>query len=123
MVLRGKGSPRAGRVPAAAGVGCVSASAAPRSVFVFPSATGNKLDAGRPNDWLNEAIRKTELPRLTFHGLRHTAISLMAVEGVPITTTMAIVGHRTMRMTAERYSHVPDAAKRDAMEKVGRALG
>ena len=93
------------------------------SVFVFPSTTGNRLDAGRPNDWLNEAIRKTELPRLTFHGLRHTAISLMAVEGVPITTTMAIVGHKTMRMTAERYSHVPDKSKREAMEKVGRALG
>ena len=49
--------------------------------------------------------------RVTFHTLRHTFASWLAIEGTPILTIKELLGHRTLAMT-ERYSHlIPDTKK------------
>ena len=57
------------------------------------------------------------LPRLTTHGLRHTAMTLMAEAGVSLEVRRWIAGHSRTDMTAF-YSHENDAAKRDAAERL-----
>jgi integrase len=42
---------------------------------------------------------------LTFHALRHVAVTAMADAGVPYNVTQRRAGHSTARMTMERYSH------------------
>jgi len=49
------------------------------------------------------------------HDLRHTALTKMAEAGVPESTMMALAGHMSRAML-ERYSHIPMAAKREAVE-------
>lgn len=51
---------------------------------------------------------------LTFHMLRHTAVTAMADSGVPFNVTQKRAGHSTARMTMERYSHRSAEADRDA---------
>ena len=46
--------------------------------------------------------------RLTFHSLRHTFASWLAIKGTPILTIKELLGHKTLTMT-ERYAHlIPD---------------
>ena len=42
---------------------------------------------------------------LTFHTLRHVAVTTMADAGVPYNVTQRRAGHSTARMTMEHYSH------------------
>jgi len=42
---------------------------------------------------------------LTFHALRHVAVTAMADAGVPYKVTQRRAGHSTARMTMEHYSH------------------
>ena len=53
-------------------------------------------------------------PGLTFHALRHVAVTAMADAGVPYNVTQRRVGHSTARMTMERYSHRSSEADRAA---------
>ena len=53
---------------------------------------------------------------LTFHSLRHCAVTAMADAGVPYNVTQARAGHSTARMTMELYSHRTTAADRVAAE-------
>lgn len=61
------------------------------------------------------------LPRLTFHQLRHTAASLMLEQGVDSLTIKGILGHTRVSTTAG-YARPDDAIKRDAVERLGRAI-
>lgn len=52
-----------------------------------------------------------------FHSFRHTFASFLARSGVPVKTAMELLGHKTIAMTLEIYSHVllPDQASAVAM--------
>jgi integrase len=56
-----------------------------------------------------EAIAQGRTPTvsvgLTFHALRHVAVTAMADAGVPYNVTQRRAGHSTPRMTMELYSH------------------
>jgi integrase len=62
------------------------------------------------------AVRAGLPPSLTFHGLRHSAVTAMADAGVPYNVTQARAGHATARMTMELYSHRTSEADRAAAE-------
>ena len=66
---------------------------------------------------LRPASERAGLPAsLTFHGLRHVAVSSMAEAGVPYNVTQARAGHATARMTVELYSHRSKEADRAAAQ-------
>jgi integrase len=53
--------------------------------------------------------------KVTFHTLRHTFASWLALQGTPIFTISQLLGHKSLAMTA-RYSHLsPDHKKEAAM--------
>ena len=60
---------------------------------------------------------------LTFHALRHCAVTAMADAGVPYNVTQARAGHSTARMTMEVYSHRTTAADRVAAEALQSHFG
>jgi integrase len=61
------------------------------------------------------------VPRMTFHQLRHTAASLMLEQGVDSLTIRGILGHTRLSTTAG-YARPDDALRRDAVERLGRAV-
>ncbi len=64
-----------------------------------------------------EAARdKAEVPWFCLNGLRHTAITRMAEEGVPIAIIMSRAGHTSPKMTAH-YTHISRQAERIALER------
>lgn len=70
---------------------------------------------GQPYSYIyvgfRSALKKAEIERFTFHDLRHTFASWLAMKGVPLSTIGAILGHKTPQMTM-RYAHLsPDYLK------------
>ncbi len=65
---------------------------------------------------------KTILPRpfkdIRFHDLRHTAASLMLMEGEELKTVSQILGHSTIAITADIYIHIVEAQKRTALNRL-----
>ena len=52
---------------------------------------------------------------VTFHTLRHTFASWLAIKGVPMRTLQELLGHKTITMTM-RYSHLSEQTKQNAVE-------
>lgn len=58
-----------------------------------------------------------DLSALCFHALRHTATSLLKNAGVSDVVARDIIGHESVAMS-KVYTHIDDAAKRDAIRKL-----
>ena len=53
------------------------------------------------------------LPRLRFHDLRHSAATLLLVQGVHPRYIMELLGHSSINVTMNTYGHVLDDMKRE----------
>jgi integrase len=60
-------------------------------------------------------VEKWGGPKLTFHGLRHTAATLMLSSGVELKTVSEILGHKDLATTS-RYLHLLGASIKAASE-------
>src|SRR5262245_53782014 len=77
--------------------------------LVFPSAVGTPQDASNVTHHLQRRLEAADLPRITFHALRHTCGTVLHHEGVPARTIMAILGHSQITLTLGTYCHANDA--------------
>ena len=59
------------------------------------------------------------MPRIKFHGLRHTCATMLLSAGEPIHVVSARLGHATVTMTLSIYAHV----LKDSQEKAARTMG
>jgi integrase len=78
--------------------------------LVFANEIGKPLDAGnllRRDYWC--ALAKAGIPRCRFHDLRHTCATLLLQQGVHAKVVSELLGHSSIGMTLDIYSHViPD---------------
>lgn len=58
--------------------------------------------------WLR-VLRKAEIPHISFHDLRRTYITRLAIEGIAPAALMKIVGHKNMQTTMRYYVEVSNA--------------
>jgi integrase len=57
------------------------------------------------------------------HKLRHTAVSLMLDKGVPLDVVSKVVGHSSIRTTADLYQSLLDGGREAAADAMDSALG
>lgn len=69
-----------------------------------------------------ETLTKLELPRVKIHELRHTAASIMLSLGYTLEDVKQILGHSTIRVTSDVYSHPVNERLRLVTEGLDRAL-
>lgn len=56
-----------------------------------------------------QIVEATKLPEIRFHDLRHTNATLLLRNGIPAKIVSAMLGHATIQITMDTYSHVyPD---------------
>lgn len=60
------------------------------------------------------------LPQIRFYDLRHTASSLLLSTNVPAKVTSEILGHSTIGITMDLYSHVMPTMREEAANKLDR---
>lgn len=84
---------------------------------VFTARDGRELTTDRIKSTYHRCIRSSGVPRIPFHGLRHTYVTLLSVHvGAPQRVVQRLAGHADIR-TTERYSHVVDADMRAAVDR------
>lgn len=75
------------------------------SVRVFTTAFGEDMHPNTPSKILEKIIRENNLKRITFHGLRHTSITLLINSGVQTQIISKRAGHSNITTTHQIYSH------------------
>jgi integrase len=88
--------------------------------LVFTTETGGPLDPGSVNDALKKALQKGDLPALRVHDLRHTAASYLLVQGVHPKVVQEMLGHSTITLTLDTYSHVLPSMHDEAAQHMDR---
>ena len=74
--------------------------------IVFPGDGGTWLRPNRISTSFKSAVKRSGLPALSLHGLRHTWATLALVErGLPVTVVSARLGHANVSITLDVYSH------------------
>ncbi len=86
--------------------------------LVFTTTLGTPLDARNLTRWYKGLLARAGLPSLRFHDLRHTAASLLLVQGVAPRVVMETLGHSQISLTLDTYSHVMPVLQREAADQM-----
>ncbi|MCK1289916.1 tyrosine-type recombinase/integrase [Bradyrhizobium sp. 30] len=74
--------------------------------FVFAQPDGSPIKPGSvTNEW-KRLVKKYALPRIRFHDLRHTHATAMLASGVHPKIASERLGHSSIAITLDLYSHV-----------------
>jgi integrase len=87
--------------------------------LVFPSSLGKPLSTQTLTDAFHALIDNAKVPRIKWHGLRHTHATYLIYQGVDIATVSARLRHSTPYTTLNRYVH----AVKKVQEKAAMSLG
>ncbi len=103
------------------------------SGYVWSGEGGEPMGEHSPSQVLKRALVRVALtdpqhrPLVSFHGLRHTAASIMLAHGVPIIVVSRQLGHANPQITATTYAHLLSDAQLDlaaaAFEGIGTDQG
>lgn len=86
------------------------------SGMIFTGIDGNTIHPNNISLWFKRFLHKHELPYITLHEVRHSSISFMLMNDVPITVVAERAGHKDATVTVGIYGHVFDGNKKQAVE-------
>ena len=93
------------------------------SGLIFTNTTGGPLEPQMLFRDFRRILAKTGLPRIRFHDLRHSVASLLLADGAHPRAVMELLGHSSISMTMNTYSHVMAPMMRDLADRMDAALG
>jgi integrase len=78
--------------------------------LVFATVIGTPLELSNVvSRSFKRLLERAGVTKITFHGLRHSCASLLGSQGVPIKVIQEVLGHSSIAVTMDVYSHVlPD---------------
>jgi len=94
-----------------------------RSELVFTSPLGEMLRPDSVSEAFANKVADAGLKPITFHGLRHTHITLLLKSGVPVHVVSARAGHAKPSITLDTYSHLLGGEDNDAAKQSEEILG
>jgi integrase len=90
--------------------------------LVFAQPNGRPIERKSDGRSWKARLREADVREVRLHDGRHTAATLLLLEGVHPRVVMEVLGHAQMRTTTDTYSHVMPALGRDAADRMGQAL-
>ena len=83
-----------------------------RDDLVFPGENGHHLRLARVHEdnmsWFGSAVKRTGIPRITPHDLRHSAASFAVSSGANVKVVQKMLGHSSAAMTLDTYADLLD---------------
>jgi integrase len=99
-------------------------SAWPGHDLLFTNGWGEPLDGRHlPGRSLRPLLAKAGLPTIRFHDLRHSAATLLLAQGVHPKVVQELLGHSSIALTLDVYSHVLPTLQEEAAASMERVLG
>ncbi|WP_024834219.1 site-specific integrase [Ruminiclostridium josui] len=83
---------------------------------IFTTDDGAPMFPDSITQWFSKFVKRTGLPKVTVHSLRHTYASLMISDGVPLVVVSHQLGHAQTSTTANIYAHVIVSAEARAAQ-------
>lgn len=81
------------------------------------------LEAAELGTWEGEGEDRTFSPGFTVYGLRHTAASLALRAGLNVKVVSAMLGHASVTLTLDTYTHLIESQQEDVAERMEAVLG
>ncbi len=86
--------------------------------LVFCTQQGTQLWPDTVRRRFYRLLKQLGLPQIHIHDLRHSASTLLRSMGVDLKVIQGILGHSTLDMTANVYSHVLPSMQKEAVERM-----
>jgi integrase len=94
------------------------------SGLVFATGKGTPIDAQNiVNRYFKPLLKRADLPDIRWHDLRHTYATLLLARGTHPTYVQKSLGHASVQLTLDRYSHWMPSMGRNTAEGIDEALG
>jgi integrase len=91
--------------------------------LVFATETGAAYTASAVSHRFKSALGRAGLPRsIRFHDLRHASATAMLAAGIHAKAASARLGHSTIGITLDLYTHPLSGLDQDAAAKIGEVL-
>jgi len=90
---------------------------------VFTNGQGGPLDGHNlARRHLPRILEEAGLPQIRLYDLRHTAATLALSAGVPVKVVSEMLGHSSVALTLDVYSHVLPHMQEDAARRMAALL-
>jgi integrase len=90
--------------------------------LVFDRGDGMWLGQNTWQKWHAAFCERIGVPKIRLHDLRHTAATLMVRQGIHPEMISTILGHATIAITMDRYSHLSVDDQRSAASRLAAVL-
>ena len=94
--------------------------------FLFTQWKGEPMSPDTLTRWFSDFVKRTDLPPIHLHSLRHTNASILIAAGEDVRTVSGRFGDSQTSTTLNIYSHViqsADARASDTLENILKPLG
>jgi integrase len=92
--------------------------------LVFTTSKGTPLEAANVHREWKRLLATAGLPTsVRLHDLRHSSASLLLNLGVPLKVIQQILGHSSIKVTADIYAHLAPQMQRDAADALDALMG
>lgn len=89
---------------------------------LFTTWNGKPIHPDTITDWFSKFIKRSGLPYVTLHSLRHTNATLMIAEGTDVCTVSRRLGHANTATTLNIYAHALKSKDREAANTLDNVL-
>lgn len=91
--------------------------------LLFTTASGRPVSPRNLLRHFHQVLDRTGLPKIRFHDLRHTAATLLLRENVHPKIVQEMLGHSTIALTLDTYSHILPDIQQEAADKMDKIFG
>lgn len=78
--------------------------------YVVSNEIGDPYSPAVLSRYWRDMLKRVDMRHLKLHGARHTAATLMHLDGVPVAVIAAWIGHKDASLTMKLYAHSQDDA-------------
>ena len=90
--------------------------------LVFSNIENSFLQVSKPRKWMLQTIHKNNLKEISIHGFSHTHATLLLEAGVSPKVISERLGHSSIQITLDLYSHVTEEMEREVPDIFANAV-
>jgi integrase len=90
--------------------------------LVFTRENGTAIHPERLTSWFEQLARDANLPKIRLHDLRHSYATAALTAGVPAKVVSERLGHASVMITLDTYSHILPSMQEDAASTVAKLI-